>query len=73
MSLLTHLATIDDPRRDINKKHELLDILFLTVSAVLSGAEGWKDIKEFGDDKSSGETICTSEGRPQGCAQGRAQ
>ena len=51
MSLLTHLATIDDPRRDINKKHELLDILFLTVSAVLSGAEGWKDIKDFGDEK----------------------
>ena len=51
MSLLTHLATIDDPRRDINKRHDLLDILFLTVSAVLSGAEGWKDIKEFGDEK----------------------
>ncbi|MCY4363182.1 MAG: ISAs1 family transposase [Gammaproteobacteria bacterium] len=51
MSLLAQLATIDDPRRDINKKHALLDILFLTVSAVLSGAEGWKDIKEFGDEK----------------------
>ena len=51
MSLLTHLATLDDPRRDINKKHELLDILLLTVAAVMSGAEGWKDIKEFGDEK----------------------
>lgn len=51
MSLLAQLATIDDPRRDINKRHDLLDILFLTVSAVLSGAEGWKDIKEFGDEK----------------------
>ena len=46
MSLLTHLATIEDPRRDINKKHALPDILFLTVSTVMSGAEGWKDIKE---------------------------
>ena len=64
MSLLAQLATIDDPRSDINKQHDLLDILFLTVSAVISGAEGWKDIKEFGDDKSSGQTICTSEGRP---------
>ena len=51
MSLLTHLASIEDPRRDINKKHALPDILFLTVSAVMSGAEGWKDIKEFGDEK----------------------
>ena len=73
MSLLAQLATIDDPRRDINKKHALLDILFLTVSGVISGAEGWKDIKEFGDDKSSGQTICTTGGCPQGCAQGRAQ
>jgi hypothetical protein len=51
MSLLTRLATIEDPRRDINRKHDLPDILFLTVSAVMSGAEGWKDIKEFGDEK----------------------
>ena len=51
MSLLAQLATIDDLRRDINKRHDLLDILFLTVSGVLSGAEGWKDIKEFGDEK----------------------
>ena len=51
MSLLVHLATIDDPRRAINKKHELLDILFLAVSAVMSGAEGWADIKPFGDEK----------------------
>ena len=51
MSVLTHSATIDDPRRDINKKHEWLDILFLTVSAVMSGAGGWKDIKDFGDEK----------------------
>ena len=53
MSLLTHLATIEDPRRDINKKHDLLDSLFLTVSAALSGAEGWKAIKDVGDEKLS--------------------
>ena len=51
MSLLAQLATIDDPRRDINMKHALLDSLFLTVSAVLSGAAGWKDSKDFGDEK----------------------
>ena len=51
LSLLAHLASIEDPRRDINKKRDLPDILFLTVSAVLSGAAGWKDIKEFGDEK----------------------
>ena len=51
MGLLAHLVNIDDPRHDINMQHEFLDILFLTVSAVLSGAEGRKDIKDFGDKK----------------------
>jgi len=51
MTFIDHFFTIDDPRTDINVKYDLLDILFLTVSAVLSGAEGWKDIKDFGDNK----------------------
>ncbi len=51
MSFLQHFENLEDPRTHINKKHELLDILFLPVAAVLSGAEGWKGIKEFGDIK----------------------
>ncbi len=51
MSFIAHVTTIGDPRGHINVKHDFLDILFLTVSAVMSGAEGWKDIKEFGDEK----------------------
>ena len=47
MSFIAHFSTIEDPRSHINVKHDFLDILFLTVSAVISGAEGWKDIKEF--------------------------
>ncbi len=51
MSFLTHFENLDDPRSPINRKHNLLDIMFVTVSAVMSGAEGWKDIKDFGDTK----------------------
>jgi predicted transposase YbfD/YdcC len=51
MSFMEHFAIVDDPRQDINVKHDLLDVLFLTVSAVISGAEGWKDIEEFGLEK----------------------
>jgi len=51
MTFIDHFSSIEDPRTDINVKHDLLDVLFLTVSAVLSGAEGWKDIKDFGDNK----------------------
>ncbi|WMU73266.1 ISAs1 family transposase [Enterobacter bugandensis] len=49
MNIFSHLVSIPDPRSDINVKHNLLDVLFLVLSAVLSGARGWKDIQVFGD------------------------
>ena len=51
MSFIDHFSIIEDPRKDINVKHDFLDVLFLTVSAVISGAEGWQDIEDFGRDK----------------------
>lgn len=51
MSFIEHFNTLEDKRSYINKKHDLLDIIFLTVVSLLSGAEGWKDIKQFGDKK----------------------
>jgi hypothetical protein len=39
---------IEDSRTDINKHYDLLDIIFLALSAVLSGAKGWKAIHIFG-------------------------
>lgn len=51
MSFIEHFSIIEDPRKDINVKHDFLDVLFLTVSAVISGAEGWQDIEDFGRDK----------------------
>ncbi len=47
-TFLTHFDSITDPRIDRCKKHNLLDILLLSISAVLSGAEGWEDIEDFG-------------------------
>lgn len=49
MSLVQHLEIIPDPRQDINLKHNLIDVIFLTLSAVLSGADGWKAIQDFGE------------------------
>ena len=51
MSFLQHFAELPDPRSHINRTYDLLDIVFLTVCAVLSGAEGWKDIEKFGQKK----------------------
>ncbi|WP_085342610.1 transposase family protein [Vibrio sp. ArtGut-C1] len=35
----------------INLKYDFLDILFLTVAVVVSVAEGWSDIVDFGNNK----------------------
>ena len=41
------LEEIEDPRRDINLRHRLHDILVTTICAVISGAEGWEEIALF--------------------------
>ena len=48
MSFIDYFGEITDPRKDINVKHNLLDVIFLTITAVISGCEGWKDIYDFG-------------------------
>ncbi len=50
-TFISSCAHIVDPRIERCKKYDLLDILFLTLSAVISGAEGWEDIEIFGKHK----------------------
>ena len=33
MAFIDHFSVIEDSRKDINVKHDFLDVLFLTVSA----------------------------------------
>lgn len=47
-TFLDNFHSISDPRIERCKKHNLLDILFLAVTAVMSGSEGWEDIENFG-------------------------
>ncbi|WP_445374758.1 ISAs1 family transposase [Photorhabdus tasmaniensis] len=49
MSIFNYLSVIPDPCKEINKKHELMDVLFLVFATVLSGACGWKSIQDFGE------------------------
>ena len=45
-----HFAALTDPRCPCapNSRHLLMDILVIAVCAVISGAEGWEDIEEYG-------------------------
>lgn len=47
-TLIEHFSKLEDPRVERNKKHELIDVIVLCVCAVVSGANGWSDIEEFG-------------------------
>lgn len=45
---LVCFGDLEDPRLDRKKRHDLLDIIALTVCAVLAGAEGFTDVAAFG-------------------------
>lgn len=50
-SLLEAFRSVEDPRIDRSKLYPLIEILFLTTSAVLSGFEEWDEIVDFGEEK----------------------
>lgn len=51
-SLLTHFETLEDPRTAYLVEHPLLDIVALTICAVICGAETWEEIEAYGHSKS---------------------
>lgn len=51
MTLIEHLTLIEETRSDINRKHDLVDVMFLVISAIMARAEGWHDIETYGDAK----------------------
>jgi predicted transposase YbfD/YdcC len=53
VSILTHFSSLPDPRDNRGKEHLLLDILVIAICAVISGAEGWEDMAEYGRAKIS--------------------
>jgi predicted transposase YbfD/YdcC len=50
-SPLKYFAELTDPRVERTKEHLLPDIVFITIAAVLSGAESWNDIADYGESK----------------------
>ncbi len=43
-----HFGVLPDPRVERTKKHKLLDIIAIAMCGVLSGADNWVEIEEFG-------------------------
>ena len=53
-SILTHFASLEDPRDIRGKEHLLPDIVTIALCAVISGAERWEDMAEYGRAKQDG-------------------
>lgn len=51
INLLESFERLPDPRVERTKKYPLEEIIFLLISAGISGCTGWKSIKDFGDAK----------------------
>ena len=46
-----HFSEIEDPRIERKKLHKLIDIITITLCAVITGAKSWLDIELFGQCK----------------------
>ena len=48
VSLVEHFSVLEDRRDPSKRRHLLIDILMIAITAVLCGADGWTEIEEFG-------------------------
>ncbi len=51
LSLPEAFSSIEGPRIERNERHILIDIVMLSICAVISGADGSEIIEQFGNDK----------------------
>jgi predicted transposase YbfD/YdcC len=52
-SFISFFENLEDPRVERTKQHKLIDIIGLTLCAVLCGCEDWEEIELFGQKKRS--------------------
>lgn len=53
ITIAEHFHNIDDPRIERRKLHKLIDIITISICAVICGAETWSDLELFGSSKYS--------------------
>jgi predicted transposase YbfD/YdcC len=63
-SLFGCFATLEDPRVDRTKLHQLMDIVTIAICAVICGADNWVEVEQFGRAKEG--WLCTFLELPNG-------
>ena len=51
LSIQEHFESLPDPRIDRQKRHNLIEIITITLCGALCGAEAWTHVEEFGKTK----------------------
>ena len=51
LTMVERFGMLEDPRTGHAIRHELLDIIVITLCAVICGADNWVEIEEFGKAK----------------------
>lgn len=51
ITISEHFSNINDPRIERRKLHKLIDIITISICAVICGADTWEDIELFGSSK----------------------
>ncbi|MBE6436399.1 MAG: hypothetical protein E7030_09395 [Akkermansiaceae bacterium] len=46
--LINYISCIEDNRSDFNLKHKLIDIIIITILAIMNGVTTWDGIALFG-------------------------
>jgi len=48
ITIADHFADLEYPRIERTKHHQLIDIITLSICAVIGGADTWVDIESYG-------------------------
>ena len=51
--IVTYFSEVEDPRIVGRSKHLLIDIIIITIAAIVAGAEGWEEIEDYATRKKS--------------------
>ena len=50
-TLWAHLSLLPDPRTGQNIQHPFIEIIFIAVCAIISGAECWTEMEDYAEAK----------------------
>ena len=50
-SLIGCMMDVSDPRRPYNQRHRFIDIIVITIMAIICGMDTWNEIEDWANSK----------------------